>query len=290
MKTRLKSRLPASRLPASRLPAATIRELNGKFRLRSHLRNIARETQTSLRAWKSRKNVGRKNRFVLYAASRSGGTMLLDLLRSHPQIAVEDYGWDAELMAFRWIFPYRYAEARAVLADKTTYGFKLKPEELTEIQHIAPPVFLANLHRRGWKIVHLQRHNVLRQAISMEAAVQSEVWHDNDFYTARRDKPMILNPENLLRRLADFSSQSAKEASDLAGLRHLSLVYETDLLPPDAHSDTANKIFDFLGLPPHDVQTHFRRTGTDNISDSVANWSEIEAALRASRFAHFLES
>ena len=260
--------------------------------MRSRARNLRDEARAFARSWPLRSQLGRKNRFVVYARSRSGGTLLIDLLNSHPQIQCEKHAIEAELMLQPWFFPYRYAENKAVLGSASGYGFKLKPEELLFVQHIAAPVFLAELHRRGWKIIHLQRHNIFLQAVSTVIAMQTYVWHhrqkDGQQIGRRNREKVRIAPEHVMQALQFMEERSASEERDLAGLPYLSLSYETDLLPAEAQNETTNRVFEFLGLPPHRVQTEFLRTGSDDLHDTIENADEIIDCVRGTQYERFL--
>ncbi len=277
------------------VPSPYLGHLNEPWRLDAHYRNWCNEIKAAravrnIRA--ARHQSGGKNRFVIYARSRSGATFLLDLLQSHPQIGGENYGGDAELLAYRWFFPTRYIENRALLSPAPTYGFKAKPEELILVQHVSPPRFLARLHCRGWKIVHVRRRNILRQVVSFEIGLQTRVWHDfkdtEDGAQTARDK-ITISSVNLLRLLESFTRWDEDEKRALDNVPHCALIYEDDLQRTETQNASANRIFEFLGLPPHDVQTRFVRTGDNDIFKRVKNADEVRAAVLASPYAHFLD-
>lgn len=260
--------------------------------MRSRARNLRNETRVFARSWPLRRQIGHKNRFVLYARSRSGGTLLIDLLNAHPQIQCEKHAVEAELMLQPWLFPYHYAENKAVLGSAPTYGFKLKPEELLWFQRIEAPIFLREMHRRGWKIIHLQRHNIFRQAVSAVVAMQTDVYHhrqkDGQQIGRRNREKVRIAPEHVMYALRFMEERSAIEKHDLSDLPHLSLGYETDLKSAENQNDAANRVFDFLGLPPHRVQTEFLRTSSDDLHDTIENADEIIDCVRGTQYERFI--
>lgn len=276
----------------SRFPPAHISDYHGDFNLKSHLKNLRHEAGTAWRSWPVRSRFGKKNRFVLYTRGRSGGTLLIDLLASHPQIACENYGYRAELLAFHSFFPFHYIEAKAALAKAETYGFKLKPTEISLVQRRSSSAFLQNLHRRGWKIVHLRRQNLLRQSLSIQIATQTQVWHHFEGkQNAEKSKSekVYIESKALMKYMAEAERIDAEEDDSLAVLPHLSLRYEADLLRTETQNATANRVFKFLGLPPHDAKTDFVRTGSDDIFKNVENADELRDFVLASPYAHFLD-
>lgn len=277
----------------SLFPPAKMSEVGGPRQFRTHFGNLRIEMRTALRARAKRNGKARKNRFVLYTRSRSGGTLLIDLLNSHPQIQCEEDARQAELLERHWVFPLHYAENKAVLGSAEVYGFKLKIEELLIMQRVSSRVFLAQMHRRGWKIIYLQRHNILRQAVSFQVAQQTKTWHrvqetEQSSQNRSREKAR-LDSGRLLQLLTHLEYGLAQEKIDVADLPHLSLSYEDDLQRAETQQQTANRVFEFLGVEPHEVQTQFGRTGSDDIFARVENADEIRAAVQNSSFAHFLD-
>lgn len=269
---------------------ADIRD-SGQFRLRSHLDNFRQEAWTLQKSLAVRSTWQQKNRFIIYTRSRSGGTFLLNLLSSHLEICCEKYGWGAELLARRWFFPERYVETRAALASHGFYGFKLKPEELRFIQRVTPHDFLKILQQRGWKIVYLRRRNFLRQAISLEIGIRTQIWHvskNHECVTTKKREKVVIDFTTLLRHLEAAERMDALEDDDLRDLPHLSLVYETDLLLAEQQNAIANRVYQFLDLPAHTAQTQMARVGSDDLAESVANWDELRSALLQTRFNVFL--
>jgi hypothetical protein len=75
------------------------------------------------------------------------------------------------------------------------------------------------------------------------------------------------------------------ERATLAGLPHLALWYEDDLLRRESFQPTLDRVFDHLSLRPAPVSTEYLRTGTDRLADLVANLDEIREALRETEYA-----
>lgn len=96
-------------------------------------------------------------RFVIYGQGRSGSSLLLDLIGSHPEVYCESEIFHRKV-AGRLVNPWDYLLARADLAPKPVYGCKMKIYQVTEDQGIEDPHrFMLDLHAAGWKVVHLVR-------------------------------------------------------------------------------------------------------------------------------------
>ena len=222
-------------------------------------------------------------RFVIFAQGRSGSTLLADLLNSHPRIYCAD-----EILTWKRSDPARYALACSVGHRGDTYGFKVKIYQLTEGQKLREPgTLLRQLHDDGWLLLHLQRRNVLRQALSSMVAAQRDVYHQQ--HGAVGLKPVPIDAGELLRQTADRVRFCNEEAAALTGLPYASFVYEDDLLHPEAHQATASRAFAYLGLEDVPVRTELRKIADRSLDDLVANAAEVRAAVEDSPYADLLQ-
>lgn len=186
----------------------------------------------------------------------------------------------SQLQFRRFLFPYARIQARSTIATahgKSAYGFHVKINQLVRHQRVSDPKrFLERLLTDSWKLVYLYRRNYVRQAVSNVVA------RARGQHTARNGTPMpavVVAVADVLERVQlkrDFLEQ---EASILEGLPHLKLCYESDLLNPEQHQQTADRVFDWIGLDRCEVQAGTHRTSTSDLSHTVTNYEELEAAL-----------
>lgn len=231
-----------------------------------------------------------RNRFVIFAQGRSGSTVLVDLMNSHPEIFT--FG---EIMQHNVVRnlrnPLRYAEGVCSLSKRPTTGFKVKVHQIEKIQGHDPREVLHDFHRQGWKIVYLQRTNLLRHAISDVRTEKTGEYHnvkgaEVGGKSATRRRIRVELPE-LMSAIHFREECLQKEARALEGLPHLKIEYEKDLLGPDAQRASLNRVFEFLGLAPHDAETAFRKVTSRNIDDDVENFAELEGELRRTGYDRF---
>lgn len=221
-------------------------------------------------------------RFVIFAQGRSGSTLLTELLNSHPQVYCAD-----EILTWKRAAPVRYARACSIGHRADVYGFKVKLYQLTVAQQIErPATFLRQMRDDGWQVLHLQRRNVLRQALSAIVAERRDVYHLA--VGATGPKPVHIDPEELLRRADQRAQFSADEHVALEGVDHLSLVYEDDLLTPELQQQTAERAFTWLGLDAVPATVRLRRIVEGSWSSVVANADEVAASVAHSRYADLL--
>ena len=98
-----------------------------------------------------------------------------------------------------------------------------------------------------------------------------------------------MNVTDLIGRMEYFERLTRFQDASLEDIPHLSVTYEQDLLPQNRHQDTADRIFEYLGLAPARVETQLRKLTSNDLSQIVDNLDEVTAALRDTPFARFLE-
>jgi hypothetical protein len=220
---------------------------------------------------------------VIFAQGRSGSTLLADLLNSHPLVYCAD-----EILTWKRANPASYAAACSVGHRCDTYGFKVKIYQLTEAQELSKPgELLRELSDQGWILLHLQRRNVLRQALSSMVAGQRRVYHQS--LGSGGLPPVPIDPAELLRQTAQRLRYCEQEAEALDGLAFEAFVYEDDLLRPECHQATADRAFAYLGIDGVPVKTQLRKIADRPLEEVVANADEVSTAVAASPFADLLQ-
>lgn len=184
-------------------------------------------------------------KFVIFGPSRSGSTLLVTLLNSHPQIRCED-----EILHDRVLFPMAYISSRAALACEEVYGFKLLAYQLRNVQKIQDPErFLHDLVCGGFECIYLRRHNLLRWALSNLYARSTARFHHwkakNGEMSINKMHVDLVELEKWLRWGVETE---AFTSAIMARLPHLSLVYEEDHEASTQHQRTVDRICDCLGL------------------------------------------
>ena len=221
--------------------------------------------------------------FVIFAQGRTGSTLLASLLNSH-----EGVHCDNEILGWPVRFPDAWVKANRRRHPQSHYGFKVKPYELTVDQRLDPGAWLRRMHDRGWKVINLSRKNVLRHALSNMVAEHI------GGYTFRGVDPgesagVTVDVDMLLGAMSVRSEQREVELAALGGVPHVSVCYEDDLLRPERHQATLDRISDALGLPPAKARTEMRRITTDDLRTTIANYDEVVAAVGATRWAPLLQ-
>lgn len=164
-----------------------------------------------------------------------------------------------------------------------TIGFKLMYDEAFPY-----PELLYYLRRRHVGIVHLVRRNILDIALSqigLQSRQRSHAWSAEE----REDIRISVNIRYMMRALSrlDRERRIARAILRAAGLAVYHVAYE-DLVRDD--SFLRNVLF-FLDLPgSNDLQLSSKMLKLAPLShrDGVANFAEVQAALRGTRFEKYL--
>lgn len=93
-------------------------------------------------------------------------------------------------------------------------------------------------------------------------------------------------PDELETELRWFDGQRAIEEQALGDLPRLELVYERDLESPAAHETTADRVFEWIGLPSVKVEARLQKLLPQRLDEVVANAAALETWLRGSEWAH----
>ena len=227
-------------------------------------------------------------RFFVLAGARRGSHLLIDLLNRHP-----DLHCDGEIMgrrsACRLLNPDLYIRGHAVQRREHRYGCKISVGHLVQLQKLDPQLFLQEMHRRGWRLIHLVRTNVLRVCISSMLAHQRRQWH------ATRDTPVTpakvrVDCDELHRQLVLRSETLRTETECLSGLPLHRIVYEQDLMDPSRHQITLDQVFQFLDLPGAEVSASLVRTSPESIREMVDNYEQVVQSLNGTSYEEFLNA
>lgn len=224
-------------------------------------------------------------KFVILGQTRSGTHLLCDLINAHPDVHCEHELFDHDIP--RLFLPEEFIEAKCNLFKNQSYGFILHLRHILMMKSLELDEFLSQIHRNGWRIIHLHRRNVVRQQISLEIGKQRGLWHA-DSENALPPQKYRIDPDVLLRRVRLRKIKSELEKEILSKCSHLSIVYEDDLLDAEMHQATLNKVFEFLQLPSVPVDTKLARTSRDSLQDMILNYSELESIVINAGYGGYL--
>ncbi|MBP1464220.1 hypothetical protein EYB53_000730 [Candidatus Chloroploca sp. M-50] len=228
--------------------------------------------------------------FVIFGTARSGSQLLVSLLNSHPAICCEleilRLGqWRRPLRPLVYLWqriPYPYFIYRSRLMRKRTqkglYGFKLFPYQVA-----APASVVREMHRRGWKIIHLQRRSLFQQTLSGAVAGQTRWWHGRIGVTVT--PPIItIDPKAFLASLLDGHNQREQCIHALTNVEHLDILYEADLKDEARWAATVERICSHLGVANAPVRTRLTKPWSQSYREIVSNYDELVKVFEENSF------
>lgn len=232
------------------------------------------------------------NRFVMYTRGRTGSTLLTDLINCHPDILC-----DVEIFNFMYSngivkFPNKYTDScskRATIAGKSTYGFKVKISQLKdEHKYKDYGKILTDLNSEGWKFIYLKRENFISHMISNLMAAETNVYHlkkNEEGY----NKKIHVDGQLLLDAIKFGDETMKAEEENLRNIPHLTIVYETDLLDNSKHQETADKIFNYIGLKEHKVSANFKKVVPKDLRETIINYDEVYNFFKGTEYLDMLK-
>jgi hypothetical protein len=225
---------------------------------------------------------------------RAGSSLLVDLLDAHPRIRCH-----GEIFEDWHDYPYLLIRGRlraARVPGLGAYAFKLNTNNLGagwskdssyRARVLRPAPLIDRLHRAGTQFVHVRRRNIYQQTISSMRNAEHEQL-DDGLSPAERP-PVEIDPPTFIATMRRMEGHDANMAEKLQRLRTITVWYEDDLEPAERHQFVADEIFGALGLESHPVTTSRKKLATQDPAESIANRAAVEQAVRATRYATFLE-
>lgn len=261
--------------------------------------------------------MSRGRNFVIYTRGRSGSTVIVDHLESHPSIVCynELFSpngrsiWEnrAERSDRTALAPYdvfkdmrsQSAETggrefyRPYLREMIDTARQDKPDACVGFKLLT---YQANAHKRLMRVLkkqqfaflHLIRRNVVRQVISSFVANERGAWNRRD-WTPPSDR-YNLDMTKFSKRVKHNQSATEKDRALLPvlGVDHLTIYYEDYV---DAPQPFLDRIHEFLGVEKADVTPTDLSIMTDrNLRNVVANYDELKDATTALGLTHMLEA
>ena len=243
-----------------------------------------------------------KVRYIITCPARTGSSMLVGYLQSHPDICshaevfapghVEFYGIHAKLKPplLDLFYELRASDPIAYLNNYVFYagkrkavGFKFKYEELSlpQFKHLAEHI----RNDLSIKIIHLTRDDLLERYVSQYIAV-----HVNNFFNTQKEDHLLapvtirLRPKECQKEF-DFTSQRQKQYRAFFS-RHvvLEISYE-DLV--QRSQQTLAIIQDFLGVEQRELKTGQLKLQRNPMSKVLENYDELNAFFAETAYARY---
>jgi len=235
--------------------------------------NIASWVLPYYRLFISRKG---HEKFVIFMEGRSGSTLLVDLLNSHPDIKCESEIFTRRIR--RPIHLIKGLYAYHFFKGAKAWGFKVKYAQLERLS-ISPKVFVDELIDDGFKIICLTRKNSAETALSRLVGWKRETGYHNQTHDSENLEKVTIEPERFRAAITYTEAERHDLLRLVYDVPHISLEYEKDLQREELYSATGEKLLTLLGLAQEKLSTSYKKVSTDQISDRITNYVEIEEIL-----------
>jgi len=249
------------------------------------------------------------NGFIVLAAHRSGNTLLLNSLGSHPQVQCHKKVFTLNIVIKRLLILDRsnspfYKFRIASLKRRLDYIFRKKQlinDFMTElctppdgVKAVGVRVIYAQANKHPeileWaiendvSIIHLVRENSLKTLVSSATAQKRGLSHS----TSRVEPVTIhLSPFKLKLQLSRLTSQIEKYRTLLKDKRHLVISYESLVANREAEMRRMLEFLDIDQFVP--MTTDLVKLNPDTLEDIIENYDQVKQALGGTAFEKFLD-
>lgn len=230
--------------------------------------------------------------FLIISRSRTGSTLLMTSLNSHPNIMC---------LGERLNFLRRNEKSRRrnpVSIIKNIYGkqpgytkaagFKLfysHPNDASESEREAIWAQLAAID--GLKIINLRRKNVVRALISKEIAAQSgEYFSTKKSDGPKSNKKIEFRPEKLHEELGKNEHREKTCLSRFNHCEKLEITYEQLVSNP---SETHQALCEFLNVDQVCLSSDLKKQNPEPIKEILTNYVELEEYFSDTEYSHFFQ-
>ncbi|MGC1527418.1 MAG: hypothetical protein WA783_15330 [Phormidesmis sp.] len=183
-------------------------------------------------------------------------------------------------------------------SEGEVYGFSVTVEQLRHVQGLVDPnQFLQDLRRGGCRVIYLRRRGALRQAIAVLKTYNIHDQQDEKNHPSRPShhrstnsstNKLTINVSELLACLQYLDHQRLEASAILHDIPYLDLVYEDDLMDPNAYPQTAQKLSTFLeDLDIIPVGSPIKLVH-HQLADIINNYAEVCEAIENSEYAYLL--
>lgn len=216
-------------------------------------------------------------RALIFAQGRTGSTVLESLLCSSGHF--DKRGELLSRRGSRVLLPEAYLRGLSKLRPSQNFICHVKLYHLTRDRvragrrPVDPGDFLRSLSEDGWRVIHLRRDDKMRHTMSLFVAEARGEYHKTDDRTER--VKVHVERERLEAHIQERLRFDAEEQAALEGIDFHEVSYERDLQAGTAHQQTADRIFDFLGLERRLVDTPMKKVNARPLREVIANYDEF---------------
>lgn len=248
---------------------------------------------------------GMTTRAIVLTTQRTGSTFLEDCLEAHPQIfcvgelLINGINVRAPDVLMQWRYMaklYRFMVGGAWNPTALMERFYSSDERRVNIfkamyNHLVyPPTLRYLTSQTDIRVIHLRRHNVLKQYVSKLLLSKRRVkrWQPH----TTKPVPVVqipVDPQRALEHIRRTRADYERFEHAFSAHARLPLVYE-DLIENGALKPMwAEQICGFLGADLAPMKSRLVKMNPDRLADMVTNYDELAAVIGRSEYADMLD-
>jgi LPS sulfotransferase NodH len=244
---------------------------------------------------------------IILTTQRTGSTFLVESLHSHPEVhcvgemLAGGHIRDSQVpglvfksrystKAYRYltsgaVFPTRMMDRYFARDDRPVMAFKAMYNQ------ISPPWTLRYLREHTEiRVLHLRRHNLLKQYVS-HALIHVKRDDHWDPHTTQPVKPasIVISADDALRYLRRLRAEHDAHERMFVHHPRLSLTYESMIDGNALATGVARDICNFLGISQQPMHSKLVKLNPELLREMITNYDEVSRRIRQTEFADLLD-
>lgn len=226
-----------------------------------------------------------QQKVLIYAQGRTGSTLLESLLSSNGSFLPH-----GEILTTAYIepfFPMKLLLGAAKM-DSDHFICHVKIHHLTKDRKrpVDAARFLRKLVDKGWKIVYLRRENKAKHVVSNMVATRKGQYHQ--FGEQKEKFTLDFDCAEFTRNMQLRFNRMRDEEAAIAGIEHLPIAYESHLENSEYHQQTAQLIYDYVGMERQAVKTRHKKINAASLRELISNYDDFVNCVKENGWEHYL--
>ncbi len=252
------------------------------------------------------------NKFVIFTVPRTGSTLLVKTLDSHPQIFCagelfffngKTYHPECQFKFWRLPalnnklhyllnYPKMFIGLKGFMNNfynnnetRNNKNIEAKGFKLMQYQTMYTPGLLNYLKENNVKLILLNRGNILRNALSDLKARATGVYHNSQNGAANNQQEFIVNIQELKNKMEQISRTQKLMEQSTADMNRLVINYEGF---NEDWNKSVSSILNFLQVEDIPLSAAVKKLNPDNLQNMITNYDEVKTWLSKNEYNHFL--
>lgn len=243
-------------------------------------------------------------KFIILGAARTGSTLLVNLLQSHPSIKTYreifmnesskiDWGYpvysSTKLLQIRQENPLFFIDQVVfgeVPKNVSAVGFKIFYDHAQGDKQQLVWNHLKDL--KSLKIIHITRRNLLKNYLSLSLAFKTDIWVNNSHHTHKQSHPtaITLNYDDCIKFFEQRKAYEKYYDNLFSSHQKMNIIYEafTKNLSP-----YTKQIQEFLEVKEYELYCSIKKQAKKPLSKAISNYFELKEKFIGTPWIDFFE-